>query len=170
VLIVTGSGDQQPQNMNADVRMSEALAEQQKKAAEVLAEKLPTVKPEEVQANELATGPDRPHQPPQPLHPDRFSVGAVPPATTMKPGVAPPAETPSAENAATPQPPAKVAAKPKAPAQKAATTNDAEDASEPAPKVVKGSDNPPAKKAEAEKAPALKIDDAPKPAPAAENP
>jgi len=100
VLIVTGSGDQQPQSMTADVSVSEALAEQQKKAAEVLAEKLPTVKPEEVQANELATGPDRPHQPPQPLHPDRFSVGAVPPAATMKPGVAPPAGTEESDDSA----------------------------------------------------------------------
>jgi rod shape-determining protein MreC len=107
VLIVTSQVQAPPPELAEDLASSETLAEQQKKAAEVLAEKLPTVKPEEVQANELATGPDRPHQPPQPLHPDRFSVGATPPAADMQPGVTPTpalnsAKTPASDKAAAP--------------------------------------------------------------------
>jgi rod shape-determining protein MreC len=97
VLIVTDQSQSPPGSLDADVATSEALAEQQKKAAEVMAERLPTVKPEEVQANEMATGPDRPHQPPQPLHPDRFSVGTTPPAAAMQPGVTP-AQTATAQS------------------------------------------------------------------------
>ena len=89
VLVVTSQIQTPPHALADDVASSEALVAQQKKAAEVLAEKLPTVKPEEVQANEMANGPDRPHQPPQPLHPDRFSVGATPPAVEMQPGIKP---------------------------------------------------------------------------------
>jgi rod shape-determining protein MreC len=103
VLIVTGESQAPPDAEAQDIATSEALAEQQKKAAEVLAERLPTVKPEEVQANELATGPDRPHQPPQPLHPDRFSVGATPPATEMQPGT-PPQSSPAQPPKKTVQP------------------------------------------------------------------
>lgn len=97
VLIVTTENDAPPAQLAADVAAGEALAEQQKKAAEVLAEKLPTVKPEEVQANELANGPDRPHAPPQPLHPDRFTAGQTPPATELKPGVSPAGSAPLVE-------------------------------------------------------------------------
>jgi rod shape-determining protein MreC len=112
VLIITSQVDTPPASQVEDVAGSEALAEQQKKAAEVLAEKLPTVKPEEIQANEMATGPDRPHQPPQPLHPDRFSVGATPPAAEMQPGVKPAANltpvapTTAGETATSPAKPA----------------------------------------------------------------
>jgi rod shape-determining protein MreC len=113
VLVVTSQASAPPAALAQDVASSEDLAAQQRKAAEVLAEKLPTVKPEELQANEMATGPDRPHQPPQPLHPDRFSVGATPPAAEMQPGARPATVASSAQSAAPPATQtAKAAAKP----------------------------------------------------------
>jgi rod shape-determining protein MreC len=157
VLIVTGAGQTPPSSLAADLARSEALAEQQKKAAEVLAEKLPTVKPEEVQANELATGPDRPHQPPQPLQPDRFSPGDTPPATAMQPGKPPPPIQQTIQSLPAKAQPAHAAAKPaKAAAQEG-------DRSEPAPKAKSAAARPASENSVTEK-PAPPQPEAEKPA------
>jgi hypothetical protein len=105
-----------------DIATSEALAEQQKKAAEVMAERLPTVKPEVLPEGDALSPALK--QPPPPLHPDRFSAGATPPASAMQPGVPAPVvvpapkvkadATPSEDAAAAATPPVK---KPKPPVQ-----------------------------------------------------
>jgi rod shape-determining protein MreC len=93
VLIVTGQSQAQPGDLTQDIATSEALAEQQKKAAEVMAERLPTVKPEVSPTGEVLSPPLK--QPPPPLHPDRFSTGATPAANAMQPGVAAAVVTPA---------------------------------------------------------------------------
>jgi hypothetical protein len=104
-----------------------------------MAERLPTVKPEVTPTGEALSPALK--QPPPPLHPDRFSTGATPPANAMQPGAATPvaapapkvkAETP-AEDATTAPPPVK---KPKPPT---------EDQPAPAKKpAAKTEDQPPA--------------------------
>jgi rod shape-determining protein MreC len=89
VLVITKTSDQEPAATSADVAQSEQVAEEQKKAAEVLAEKLPTVDPSVVAASVAQDEMERPPQPPQPLHNDRFQIGDTPPATEMHPGVEP---------------------------------------------------------------------------------
>jgi rod shape-determining protein MreC len=122
VLIVTGQSQTQPGDVAQDIATSEALAEQQKKAAEVMAERLPTVKPEVLPEGDALSPALK--QPPPPLHPDRFSAGATPPASAMQPGVPAPVvvpapkvkadATPSEDAAAAATPPVK---KPKPPVQ-----------------------------------------------------
>lgn len=103
VLVVTGTSDALPPKAQRDLVHSQAVgameAEKQR-ASDVLAEKLPglddpNATPEEQQAEQDAaakiTGeePGRPIKPLTPLHPDRFSPGAVPAAAQMTPGRAP---------------------------------------------------------------------------------
>jgi rod shape-determining protein MreC len=119
VLVVTEFSDKMPFAQQKDVMRSEVVAlEQKQRAADVLSEKLPSVRdpnsPETTPgANEDASSttgegdPARPVRPPQPLHPDRYTPGAAPPADDLVPGAAPPVthRVPSAvasEPAATP--------------------------------------------------------------------
>jgi rod shape-determining protein MreC len=136
VLIVTGQSQTQPGNVAEDIATSEALAEQQKKAAEVMAEKLPTVKPEQMEADGLSPAL---HQPPPAIHPDRFTTGATPAASAMQPGVTPTATVP-------------VAAAPKAKAESsdAAAGLDAPHPAPPVKKLKTPAEKPPAQKAPAD--------------------
>jgi rod shape-determining protein MreC len=119
VLVITQMSDQLPASASKDIAQSQADASN-KSAAEVLADKLPTVDPNvDTSAQDQGTnGQPLPMRPPAPLHPDRFSPSEVPPAAALTPGVAVPAP-PNVANpapapvAATPAPAAPVAAKAK---------------------------------------------------------
>ncbi len=115
VLVVVKFSDKMPFAQEKDLSQSEAVAVAAKqRAAAVLSEKLPSIHDSNapdttVGANEgtssatTAEGdPARPVRPPQPLHPDRYSPGAAPPAEDLTPGAAPPGShrTPSTEASA----------------------------------------------------------------------
>ncbi len=98
VLVVTQTSDSMPAAMQQDVTTSE------QKAADILAQRLPGVaagpqlgpdgKP--IDAN----APPPPVHPPAPLHPDRFTPGATPPASSLQPGATYPVQTFPAQPAA----------------------------------------------------------------------
>jgi rod shape-determining protein MreC len=98
VLVVVQFSDKMPFAQAKDISESEAVALAAKqRAADILSEKLPSVRDPNAadtpgaDAEASATGdPGRPAQPPQPLHPDRWSPGAAPPAEDLTPGAAPP--------------------------------------------------------------------------------
>jgi rod shape-determining protein MreC len=115
VLVVVQFSDKMPFAQEKDLSQSEAVALAAKqRAADVLSEKLPSIRDPNAPdttlgANEasgsVATGdgdPARPVRPPQPLHPDRYTPGAAPPAEALTPGAAPPAthRVPSTEASA----------------------------------------------------------------------
>ena len=103
VLVVVQFSDKMPFAQAKDINQSEvvALAAKQR-AADILSEKLPSLRDPNAPdttpgANDDATAPKtaegdpaRPMRPPQPLHPDRYSPGAAPPADDLTPGAAPP--------------------------------------------------------------------------------
>jgi len=103
VLVVTSLSDKMPFTQEKDLMQSEvdALPENQR-AADVLSEKLPSLRdvetPEKTSTNDAdedpttssAADPARPLRPPPPIHPDRYTPGAAPPAETLTPGQAPP--------------------------------------------------------------------------------
>jgi rod shape-determining protein MreC len=103
VLVVTSLSDKMPFTQEKDLMQSEvdALPENQR-AADVLSEKLPSLRDvaptettstnnaEEDPTNSSAADPARPLRPPPPIHPDRYTPGAAPPAATLTPGQAPP--------------------------------------------------------------------------------
>ncbi len=86
VLVITQMQDTVPSAMQQDVSTSE------QKAADVLAQRLPgalpppTVGPDGKPLD--ANAPPPPVRPPAPLHPDRFTPGATPPAQDLTPGAA----------------------------------------------------------------------------------
>jgi len=104
VLVVVQFSDKMPFAQQNDLNQSEAVALAAKqRAADVLSEKLPSLhdpnSPPETTAGANAESgaatagdgdPARPVRPPQPLHPDRYSPGAAPPAADLTPGAAPP--------------------------------------------------------------------------------
>ncbi len=98
VLVVTQTSDAMPAAMQQDVTTSE------QKAADILAQRLPgaAVEPQlgpdgkPIDAN----APPPPVRPPAPLHPDRFTPGATPPATSLQPGATYPVQTFAAQPAA----------------------------------------------------------------------
>jgi rod shape-determining protein MreC len=115
VLVVVQFSDKMPFAQEKDLSQSETIALAAKqRAADVLSEKLPSVHdpnapdstPEATKDAEAGTNseadPARPVRPPQPLHPDRYTPGAAPPAESMVPGAAPPMahRTPSTETRA----------------------------------------------------------------------
>jgi rod shape-determining protein MreC len=115
VLVVVQFSDKMPFAQEKDLSQSEAVAVAAKqRAADVLSEKLPSIRDpnapvpipgatEDAAKAESGGGdPARPMRPPQPLHPDRYSPGAAPPAEDLTPGVAPPGShrTPSTEASA----------------------------------------------------------------------
>lgn len=98
VLVVTQTSDSMPTAMQQDVTTSE------QKAADILAQRLPGA----AAGPELgpdgkpidANAPPPPVRPPAPLHPDRFTPGATPPATSLQPGATYPVQTFAAQPAA----------------------------------------------------------------------
>lgn len=118
VLIITSTGDQMPSQMQNDLNAA------QQSAAQILAAKLPTrdqpappanAKPGVAQPPVLDNGtPTPPKQPPPPLHADRFSPMATPPAEDMVPGQRTPANAGS-EVTPTPTPPGQSAPSRKSP-------------------------------------------------------
>lgn len=113
VLVVTGTSPTLPAQAKEDAAQAEATAEENKRAAEVLAEKLPTIydqptagnngqgstataatnngKPLDTTGQNLVGGqPGVPNsglpRAQAPVHPDRYTPGATPPAADLQPG------------------------------------------------------------------------------------
>lgn len=99
VLIITGTDSSLPPMAQQDAAVAEATAEANKRAADLIAEKLPSVKNGGANGATGSTGDDEntrggvpgvpnsglPKVPPA-LHSDRYSPGATPPATDLTPG------------------------------------------------------------------------------------
>ncbi|HEY4010265.1 MAG TPA: rod shape-determining protein MreC [Acidobacteriaceae bacterium] len=134
VLVITGTSSALPAQAQADAAQAEAIAEENKRAADVLAEKLPSItdpaagaaqpanpnapaaaatttaadgKPIDTTGQNLIGGqPGVPNsglprvQPS--LHPDRYTPGATPPATDLKPGA--PAQASSTQSSQSQKP------------------------------------------------------------------
>lgn len=124
VLVITGTSPTLPAQAQADAAQAEATAEENKRAAEVLAEKLPNVddpatadpnapngtanapannngKPIDTTGQNLVGGlPGVPNsglpKVKPSLHPDRYTPGSTPPATDLQPGA--PAPRDSSQN------------------------------------------------------------------------
>lgn len=102
VLVITGMGPTLSPDAEHDLDVGNAAAEENKRAADLIAEKLPSLH------ENAATGNDKPDEPAddskpvvdltkaksgpvktQPtIHPDRYSPGTAPPAKDLKPGAA----------------------------------------------------------------------------------
>lgn len=109
VLVITSTGDQMPSDQLKDLEVSQdqqgaavALEKEKKRASEILAERLPSLKdpnapqqdanqPAQQEGQTLDTS--RPARPLPTLHPDRFSPSSVPPATELSPGQGAPRTT-----------------------------------------------------------------------------
>ncbi len=94
VLIITNTASQMPQQEVQDIANSE-LDQVQQKAADILAERLPSAIDPEAPPEELLTSivsgfalqqPLPALHPPPPAHPDQFTPGQTPPADSMTPG------------------------------------------------------------------------------------
>jgi len=105
VLIITGTDTVMPPAAQQDAAQAEAAAQESKRAADLIADKLPSV-PNSTDPNNPAASENNvggvagiPNsglpRPKPPLHPDRYTPGSAPPATDLKPG---------APNSTTPQP------------------------------------------------------------------
>lgn len=107
VLVITGTSDAMPAAMKSDAEQAEATAEETKRAADVLAEKLPSINDNAGPNSQPQLGPDgKPVTPTASdligglpgipnsglpkvtpsMHPDRYTPGTTPPATDLKPG------------------------------------------------------------------------------------
>jgi len=94
VLVITGMSDSMSSQEAKDLAASEAEVEaEQKRASDVLAERLPSRfdpnAPADTNPRQLVDAAGNPVKPPplpQPKHPDRFSPGAEPDAAEMTPG------------------------------------------------------------------------------------
>ena len=130
VLVITGTSPTLPTQAQADAAQAEATAEENKRAAEVLAEKLPSIQDQPATdpnapksaAGEAANNNGKPIDttgqnligglPGVPnsglpkvkpaLHPDRYTPGATPPATDLQPGA--PAQKDYSQSIASPKP------------------------------------------------------------------
>jgi rod shape-determining protein MreC len=100
VLVVTQTSDDLPASAQRDIAKSQAAGAEEmemQRASDILAEKLPGLQdpnaPAAADSSKATTGPDgvdlRPLKPLTAAHPDRFSPGAVPPASQMTPGKEP---------------------------------------------------------------------------------
>jgi len=115
VMVITRVSDKMPFGEERDMMQSEVDAYAEKeRAADVLSEKLPSLRDAETPESKLAGDdsgagsgeaaattagggdPGRPLRPPQALHPDRYTPGAVPDASELTPGVGPPVKYPPA--------------------------------------------------------------------------
>jgi rod shape-determining protein MreC len=114
VMVITQVSDKMPFGEEKDMMQSEVDAYAEKeRAADILSERLPSLRDAETAESKLAGDdageasgesaataagsgdPGRPLRPPQPLHPDRYSPGAVPEASELTPGVGPPVKYPA---------------------------------------------------------------------------
>ena len=100
VLIITGTNSTMPPAAQQDAAIAGAAAEENKRAADLIAEKLPSLKKEDTDdakpgdtpkpADQTGGVPGIPNSglpKPQPvLHPDRYSPGTTPSAQDLKPG------------------------------------------------------------------------------------
>ena len=99
VLVITGTQSTLPPTAQQDADAAEAAAaqieEQKKTAAEMVADKLPSLHQDEADGTTGATGTEgsaeqvnnQPPPKPKPtLHPDKYSPGSTPPADDLKPG------------------------------------------------------------------------------------
>jgi len=97
VLVITGTASQLPPAAQQDVAQAEAAEQESRRAADSVADKLPSLPQNSTDPNNPAASENNiggvagipnsglPHPKP-PLHPDRYSPGAAPPATDLKPG------------------------------------------------------------------------------------
>lgn len=94
VLVITNTGDKIPLAEENDIAQSE-LDQEEQKAADILAQQLPSkidpvAPPEELYTSTvnklMVSSPITPLHPPQPAHPDQFTPGATPPADALTPG------------------------------------------------------------------------------------
>jgi rod shape-determining protein MreC len=133
VLVVTELSETMPSTEQQDIQQSVAEADAQKRAADILSERLPGLKDPnapagaapDVPAEEPGGDPGRPPKPGVALHPDRFSPNSSPPANALVPGQSVPRPPPGAASA---QPAA----------QPAAGTSPAAAGAIPKPHVVTG--------------------------------
>lgn len=92
VLVVTGVANALPPAGAADAAQAEATADANKRAADVVAERLPSVKDDAAKTGEGADAAAEPTatlpRPKAALAPDRYSVGSAPPASQLQPGAA----------------------------------------------------------------------------------
>ena len=84
VLVITQTQDTMPASMQQDIATSE------RKAADILAQRLPSVPPPATVGPDgkpiNANSPPPPVRPPASLHPDQFTPDATPPASSLTPG------------------------------------------------------------------------------------
>jgi rod shape-determining protein MreC len=115
VLVITETRNTIPATMQQDIATSE------QKAADILAQRLPSVPPPPTVGPDgkpiNANTPPSPVRPPPSLHPDQFTPDATPPASNLTPGAAYPNHVFPA------QPPTAAAAHPGSEAQPGATTS-----------------------------------------------
>ncbi len=109
VLVITETGETMPKQQRRDVEQA-ALDNVQKRASDILAERLPSrIDPDATQTSaEPAPTADldgRPMRPPAALHADRYTPDATPPASTLVPGARIPEATSIAAPAAPLKPP-----------------------------------------------------------------
>lgn len=99
VLVITQTQNTMPATMQQDIATSE------QKAADILAQRLPSVPPPPTVGPDgkplNSSSPPSPVRPPASLHPDQFTPDAIPPASALTPGAAYPnqvfpAQTPTA--------------------------------------------------------------------------
>jgi len=123
VLVITGTQSTLPASAEQDLSIAQATAEEQKRAADLVAERLPSLHdsgaaPAPADAKPGA-GPDAPTpaidpnaaRPRPVLHPDRYSAGSTPPADELTPGKPSTSiATPSPRPSSTTHPPAQDAA------------------------------------------------------------
>ncbi|MDE1156049.1 MAG: rod shape-determining protein MreC [Acidobacteriaceae bacterium] len=100
VLVVTGSQEGLPPAAAADATLADAMAEANKRAADMVAERLPSLhedkdatvaQPAQDQGNAAAPPAALPRPRPV-LHPDRYSPDSSPPAGEMQPGAPAPSQ------------------------------------------------------------------------------
>lgn len=119
VLVITSTAAALPPDALADATTAEAAAEANKRAADLIAEKLPSLHDDAPQAGaegqkgdtvpDLVRGqPGVPNsglpRPKPALHPDRYSPGTVAPATDLRPGARPDGQPPAGQQSSTPPP------------------------------------------------------------------
>lgn len=115
VLVITETKDTIPATMQQDIATSE------ERAADILAQRLPTVPPPATVGPDgkpiNANSPPPPVRPPASLHPDQFTPDATPPASNLTPGATYPNQVYPA------QPPPTAIAHPASEAQPGSTTS-----------------------------------------------
>jgi rod shape-determining protein MreC len=95
VLVITQTQNSMPASMQQDIATSE------QKAADILAQRLPSVPPPPTVGPDgkpiNANSPPPPVRPPASLHPDQFTPDGIPPASALTPGAAYPTQVYSAQ-------------------------------------------------------------------------